>query len=185
MLVVGALIALLAFSNYPESLPEASSSDLSNEEAFNKMMTVLTHKRCVNCHPSGNAPKQGEESRIHDFGVERGSIDCQSCHQVENNDYSGVPGAPGWSLAPASMKWEGLSRREIAESILDKERNGGRSHEDLIHHLTEHELVLWGWNPGVNPNGEQREPVPVPFKEYKKAVYTWFEKGAMIPESEK
>lgn len=148
-------------------------------------MDVLTHKRCVNCHPSGDAPRQGEESRIHDFGVTRNGVQCQSCHQEENNPFSGVPGAPHWGLAPASMKWEGLSRRQIAESVLDTERNGGRTHEDLIHHLTEHELVLWAWDPGKTPDGKDREPVPVPLDEYVKAVKTWFENGANIPESAK
>lgn len=182
--VVAGCVLVAVLSSMSIAAEKEKEAELSNEIAFDKMMQVLTHKRCVNCHPSGNAPKQGEESRIHDFGVSRGSIKCQSCHMEENNPFSGVPGAPHWDLAPASMKWEGLSRREIAESILDTTRNGGRSHEDLLHHLTEHELVLWAWNPGINPNGEEREAVPVPLEEYKKAVKAWFENGAIIPKSE-
>ena len=83
------------------------------------------------------------------------ATNCNTCHQSENNDFSGVPGAPEWSLAPHSMRWEGLSRVEIAQSMLDPARNGGRSHEDVMHHLTEHELVLWAWTPGINANGTQ------------------------------
>lgn len=177
------ILTLLAFLSVSTKAPvKPLEAELTNEQAFHKMMNVLTHKRCVNCHPSGDAPKQGEESRIHDFGITRNGIECQSCHQEENNPFSGVPGAPHWSLAPASMKWEGLSRRQIAESVLDPKRNGGRTHEDLIHHLTEHELVLWAWNPGKTPEGKDREPVPVPLDDYIKAVKTWFENGAVIPE---
>lgn len=166
-----------------------TSAPYSNEENFNKMMTVLTHQRCINCHPSDNVPKQGEDSHPHYFDMSRGkgnmgfeATNCNTCHQNENNDFSGVPGAPEWSLAPASMKWEGLSRVEIAKSMLDKKRNGGRSHHQVMEHLTEHALVLWAWNPGVNAEGIPREPPPVPKDEYIQVVKEWFENGAVIPE---
>ena len=163
-------------------------TNLSSETAFHKMMDVLTHKRCVNCHPSDNVPKQGEDSHPHYFGVSRGednhgyaATNCNTCHQQENNKYSGVPGAPEWSLAPDSMRWEGLDRYEIARSMMDPERNGGRTPEETLHHLTEHELVLWAWNPGVNAAGEPRELPPVGKEEYIEAVKYWFETGHKIP----
>jgi len=176
------LCGFYAFSNFPKRV-YANNTDLQNEENFNKMMQVLTHQRCMNCHPSGNAPKQGEERRIHDFGITRNSINCQTCHQIENNDYAGIPGAPNWKMAPESMKWEGLSQREIAESILDTTKNGGRTHEEIMHHLTEDALVLWAWNPGKNAAGVEREPVPIPLEEFKLAVKEWFKNGAIIPET--
>lgn len=158
-------------------------------KAFDKMMAVLTHKRCVNCHPAGDRPRQGEDSHYHNFGVRRGedghgspALQCATCHQQENNDYSGVPGAPEWHLAPLKMQWEGLSRVEIARSILDPARNGGRTLEETVHHLTEHELVLWAWEPGMDANGVPREKPPVPKDEYIKAVKEWAAAGAPIPE---
>ena len=101
---------------------EVGKSKLDNgRQSFDKMMSVLTHPRCMNCHPSDNVPKQGEDSHPHHFGMARGEDDhgfvatnCNTCHQEENNDFSGVPGAPKWSLAPESMNWQGLSRIEIA-----------------------------------------------------------------------
>ena len=158
-------------------------------QAFDKMMAVLTHKRCVNCHPAGDRPRQGEDSHYHNFGVRRGednhglpALRCETCHQQENNNFSGVPGAPEWSLAPLSMQWEGLSRVEIARSMLDPARNGGRTLEETVRHLTEHELVLWAWEPGVDASGTPREKPPVPKDEYIKAVKAWAEAGAPIPE---
>lgn len=155
---------------------------------FTKMMAVLTHKRCVNCHPNDNIPKQGEDSHPHYFGISGGennhgyeATNCNTCHQSENNDFSGVPGAPEWSLAPASMAWEGLSRTEIARSMLDPNRNGGRTHHEVLEHLTEHELVLWAWTPGIDAAGNQREAPPVPKAAYIAAVKAWFEAGAIIP----
>ncbi len=159
------------------------------ETPFDKMMMVLTHKRCINCHPSDDYPRQGEDSHVHNFGVERGednhgtsALRCESCHQHENNNFSGVPGAPEWSLAPESMAWQGLSRVEIAKAMLDPEKNGGRTLEETVHHLTEHELVLWAWEPGVDANGNPREKPPVPKDEYIEAVKAWVEAGAIIPE---
>jgi len=158
-------------------------------EAFDKMMSVLTHKRCINCHPSDNYPRQGEDSHIHNFGVQRGpdnhgvaALKCETCHQSANNDLAGVPGAPEWSLAPLKMAWQGLSRVEIAKSMLNPENNGGRSLEETVHHLTEHELVLWAWEPGVDANGKPREKPPVPKDEYIAAVKAWAAAGAPIPE---
>ena len=168
--------------------PDSADEQRVDHEAFDKMMAVLTHKRCVNCHPAGDRPRQGEDSHYHHFGVQRGAdnhglaaLKCETCHQHENNDFSGVPGAPEWSLAPLKMQWEGLSRVEIAESMLDPERNGGRTLEQLVEHLTEHELVLWAWEPGVDANGNPREKPPVPKEEYIQAVKEWAEAGAPIP----
>lgn len=191
ILVVGILFA----SNYTNSdsgYVPVTSNELetnNNQDNYNKMMDVLMSPRCINCHPNDNIPKQGDDSHPHYFGMSRGegnlgyeATKCTTCHQSENNDYSGVPGAPEWSLAPAKMLWEGLSRKEIAESMMDPERNGGRTPEETMHHLTEHALVLWAWNPGVRADGTPRKKPPVPLEEYKEAVKEWIEDGAIIPE---
>ncbi|MEM8907129.1 MAG: hypothetical protein AAGD05_04720 [Bacteroidota bacterium] len=161
----------------------------TTDDPFDKMMQALTHKRCVNCHPAGDRPRQGEDSHYHNFGVQRGpdnhgvaALKCASCHQEENNDFSGVPGAPEWSLAPLSMGWEGLNRVEIAQSILDPARNGGRSLKEIVKHLTEHELVLWAWEPGVDASGAPREKPPIGKEEYIQAVKDWAAAGAIIPQ---
>ena len=194
-LIMLLIVSVVLGFAYTESKPSKSTEQSitgkteSSDEAFDKMMSVLTHKRCVNCHPSGDRPRQGEDSHYHNFGVQRGTdnhglpaLRCNTCHQHENNDFSGVPGAPEWSLAPLSMKWEGLTRVEIAQSMLDPARNGGRNLEQIVEHLTEHELVLWAWEPGVDANGVPREKPPVPKEEYIEAVKEWAEAGAHIPE---
>jgi len=178
-------------SSFSKELSSTSDEKITNEstEAFDKMMEVLTHKRCVNCHPSGLTPRQGEDSHLHNFDVVRGEegkglagYTCNTCHSDQNNDYSGVPGAPHWALAPESMVWEGKTRIQIAQQMMDPKRNGGRSKEDIMEHLTEHELVLWAWEPGVDAEGNPREKPPVPKDEYIKAVKEWIESGAVIPE---
>ncbi len=189
------LISISVASNYKktEDSPKSTSqvSSMANEDnesvvAFNKMMDVLTHQRCLNCHPSDNVPKQGEDGHAHRFEITRvhskNVTNCNTCHQDTNNNFSGVPGAPEWALAPHKMRWKGLSRVEIAKSMMNPENNGNRSPEDIMHHLTEHPLVLWAWEPGIGVDGKPRELPPVPVDEYIAAVKTWIELGAQIPE---
>ncbi|MGH1362159.1 MAG: hypothetical protein ACRBF0_01295 [Calditrichia bacterium] len=191
-LVVTVFVAF-GFNDYMAMEFETTSLADSNVNAeystpFDSMMAVLTHKRCVNCHPADNYPRQGEDSHKHLFGVERGeanhgveATNCNTCHQSENNNFSGVPGAPEWSLAPLSMAWQGLSRSEIAASMLDRTRNGNRSHEEIEDHLTHHALVLWAFDPGVDAEGNPRETPPIGKEAYIKAVKKWFKNGAQIP----
>lgn len=178
----------LSYFEKSESNPESVAIQIEGDP-FTTMMKVLTHKRCVNCHPAGDRPRQGEDSHIHYFGVQRGADDhgvpglkCKSCHGEENNIYSGVPGAPEWGLAPLKMAWEGLSRVEIAKSMLNPKNNNGRTLEETVKHLTEHELVLWAWEPGVDADGNERELPPIGKEEYIKAVKDWAANGAVIPE---
>ncbi|WP_194551433.1 hypothetical protein [Zobellia nedashkovskayae] len=173
---------------YTSAPVNAQENEKKSDVAFHKMMDVLTHPRCLNCHPSDNVPKQGEDSHPHYFDIARGddnvgfeATKCATCHQSENNPYSGAPGAPHWSLAPHSMRWQGLDRFEIAQSMMDGERNGGRSPEEILKHLTEDDLVLWAWEPGANIKGEPRELPPVSKEEFISAVEAWFESGHTIP----
>jgi hypothetical protein len=181
--------SLYSYVSRYEANTAESRHDVPGNLAFDKVMDVLSHKRCVNCHPAGEFPKQGEDSHKHLFGVQRGgdnhgvaAVRCNSCHRDQNNDFSGVPGAPHWSVAPKSMAWEGLSRNEIARSLLDRSKNGNRSLEDLEHHLTEDTLVLWVWNPGVDDEGIPREKPPVPREEFIAAVKEWIALGAPVPD---
>ncbi|SDT04250.1 hypothetical protein SAMN05192545_2632 [Maribacter dokdonensis] len=196
-----AIYILLAFSSAGFILVWASSPIITdyeiieekalsnqNDDDFNTMMNVLTHQRCVNCHPNDHIPKQGDDSHPHYFDMARGEDDhgfeatnCNTCHQSENNVNSGVPGAPHWALAPASMAWEGLTRTELAERLLDKTTNGNRSHAALVKHMTEDELVLWAWEPGVDADGDLRTLPPVSKEDFKNAVENWFANGAVIP----
>jgi len=66
--------------------------------------------------------------------------------------------------------------------MLNPTINGGMSMSDLEHHLTEHELVLWAFEPGVNAEGIPREVPPVSKEDYIAAVKAWIEAGAPVPE---
>ena len=186
-LIIGATIAF-AHMETADLTEDDATQNIDAGDPFETMMTVLTHKRCVNCHPSGNTPRQGEDSHLHYFDVVRGDeghglsgYSCITCHSDQNNDYSGVPGAPHWALAPDFMAREGKTKVEIATQMMDTQSNGGRSPDEIMEHLTEHELVLWAWDPGINAEGIEREKPPVPKDEYIQAVKDWINAGAIIP----
>ena len=143
--------------------------------SFNVMMKVITSVRCMNCHPSDDRPRQGDDQHLHRFEVQRGidnkgmvAMRCNTCHGSENNQISNVPGAPHWQLAPRSMGWLGLSKEQIAASLLDKRKNGNREVKDIVNHLLKDSLVRWAWAPGVG-----RTPPPVTFEVFADAVNHW------------
>src|SRR4029453_13250710 len=80
--------------------------------AFMKVYKVLMSPRCMNCHPSGDVPLQGDDNHLHEMLPQRGpqgkglyAMKCTNCHQPTN--LSGPhtpPGDPNWHLPPANMK---------------------------------------------------------------------------------
>jgi hypothetical protein len=121
---------------------------------------------------------------VHQMNVQRGQSDtgvpamrCSTCHQEHNNETLGIPGAPHWRLAPASMGWVGLNPRELCRTLLDRRKNGGRSVADLVAHMTGDPLVLHAWDPGAN-----RSPPPLSIEELKTALDQWAKAGAPCPQ---
>jgi hypothetical protein len=49
------------------------------------------------------------------------------------------------------MDWEGKTLGEICAQIKDHSRNGGRSLEEIVHHVGTDHLVGWAWAPGASP----------------------------------
>jgi len=50
----------------------AQRDDAGSRAAFLAAYPVFMHPRCMNCHPKGDAPLQGEDSHIHAQNVQRG-----------------------------------------------------------------------------------------------------------------
>lgn len=118
---------------------------------FEELGKVLLHPRCVNCHPAGERPTQGE-GMPHQPLVVRGEdghgapgMECATCHGEAN--YLNVPGNPKWHLAPLQMAWEGKSVGEICAQLTDESRNGDMSPEEMVEHIAHDDLVAYGWNP--------------------------------------
>jgi len=148
---------------------------------------VLQSPRCMNCHPAGEAPLQGDASLPHAQNVQRGAMGhgryalrCDSCHQETNLPGPHLPpGAPGWHLPRRDepLVFEGRSSAELCNQLKDPERNGHKTLEELFAHMDHDPVVLWGWSPG-----EGRNPVPVPHAELVAAMRAWIDGGCECPE---
>jgi hypothetical protein len=158
----------------------------ASRAAFLQVYKVLMHPRCMNCHPNGDQPLQGEDSHVHMMNVKRGeegmgryALKCANCHQEKNLAGAHMPpGNPNWHLPPANMRmvFQGRSPRELALQIVDPKRNGGKSMEELLHHADDG-LVMWGWDPG-----DGRSKPPLSHEEFSKQWRLWIENGAVAPE---
>lgn len=158
---------------------------VASVKAFADVYSVLMSPRCMNCHPAGDVPLQGDDSHPHTMSPKRGkdghgiyAMKCGNCHQPENTPGLHMPpGNPKWALPPADMKmvFEGKKPRELALQIMDYNRNGHLNKEQLIEHARD-TLVKAAWN-----MGEGRKPPPLTYLEFVKAWDTWIEKGGYAP----
>src|SRR5262245_21815021 len=121
----------------PESFATIGDSAARSAALFTEVGKVLTHPRCVNCHPAGDRPRQGDVRRMHQPPVARGddgfglpAMRCPICHQAANFEPAEVPGNPGWHLAPREMSWEGKTVAQMCEEIKGHAGEGGRSLAD-------------------------------------------------------
>ena len=192
-LVVMALLAVIMAaeaSNAPaENLATLESFDAIGDTVarsaalFTEAGKVLTHARCVNCHPAGDRPRQGDVRRLHQPPVARGNdgfglpaMRCPICHQAANFEPGRVPGNQVWHLAPIEMAWEGKTVGEICAQIKDPARNGGRSLDEIVHHIGTDHLVGWAWVPGAG-----RQPAPGTQSEAGALLDAWVNTGAVCP----
>ncbi|HET6336235.1 MAG TPA: Isoquinoline 1-oxidoreductase subunit [Polyangiales bacterium] len=150
---------------------------------FTEAGKVIMNARCVNCHPAGDTPSQGDSREPHLPAVVRGKdgygavgLRCNTCHQAENYEASRVPGHPLWGVAPIEMAWQGLTLGQICEQIKDPKRNGGKSLTQIHEHMAHDTLVGWAWNPGST-----RKPVPGTQAQFGELIAGWIDSGAECP----
>ncbi len=188
--VPGLVAFLLTFDAAAQTQRAQSETMRTKREAaaaaaFEGIVPVLRHPRCMNCHSTGDFPRQGNDSHQHTMQVRRGpegqglnAVKCSTCHQDHN--LAGMrmpPGAPDWHLPSPEMPmiWERLSDRQLCELFKNPEQNGHRSIEQIVEHMST-PLVLWGWHPG-----EGRSPVPMPLSEFLRNVRNWAANGGACP----
>ena len=167
----------------PAPKPDAAAS----REAFLQVHKVFTSPRCQNCHPSGDAPLQGDDSHPHLQFVKRGKdghgvygMRCDTCHQSTNlaGDHM-PPGNPKWSLPTPERKmvFVGRTPAELCRQLKDPKQTGGRSLQQLLEHVASDDLVGWGWNPG---DGRALPPLSRP--DTVTQMKLWIDGGAACPE---
>ena len=167
------------------SKPVQKKDSLASVKAFEKVYTVLMSPRCLNCHPSGDVPLQGDDSHIHEMLPQRGkdgkgvfAMKCSNCHQPSNTPgLHAPPGNSNWHLPPADMKmvFQGKTAHQLAKQLVDRKQNGNKSMKKLREHADD-ALVLWGWAPG-----EGRTLPPLSHAEFKQQWQIWIDNGAYAP----
>jgi hypothetical protein len=180
------IAALVLFLSVAAAEKKSVRDDARAREAFNAVYPVLTHPRCVNCHPKGDAPLQGETSHEHTQNVKRGAdghgkfaMKCGACHQSKNlKGLSMPPGVPDWHLPEAKMPlvFEGKSAGELCRQMKDPHTNGGKSLAGVLDHL-ETPLVKWGWSPG-----EGRTTPEMSYADFVKNMRAWVAAGGACPD---
>ncbi|TDO22492.1 hypothetical protein [Pedobacter duraquae] len=186
------LVSLMSLASNTGNKAEVSTATLvvkkdsvASVAAFKKVYRVLMSPRCMNCHPAGDVPLQGDDSHLHTMSPQRGlegkgvyAMKCSNCHQPTNTPGKNTPpGNPNWHLPPANMKmvFEGRTAHQLAKQLMDPKQNGNKDMKKLIEHADDG-LVLAGWNPG-----EGRTLPPMSHAEFKKAWLTWLSTGAYAP----
>jgi hypothetical protein len=180
-------------SRVPQSRTQPTTTRAEGLAAWQGVYAVLTHPRCVNCHTATNYPQQGDDRHPHASNVVRGpaglgvpAFTCAACHQRANADSSGVPGAPGWHLAPLSMQWQDVRDRimssgAVCRAVTDRSKNHNLDGPGLLRHHEEGMLVLWAFQPGLRNDGRPRSLPPPSHPEFVAATRTWIEAGMPCP----
>jgi hypothetical protein len=193
VVLAGAAVRSFGQTGTPPALaaelrPVTAFADIADTQSrsiayFQEAGKVLQHPRCVNCHPAGERPSQGDAMRPHQPLVVRGKdgsgapgLACATCHGAANFDTARVPGDPHWQLAPASMAWEGKSLAQVCNQLKDRRRNGNRDLAAILKHVATDSLVLWGWNPGPG-----RTPAPGSNEAFVALLKAWADTGAYCP----
>ena len=194
-LLVALLVWVVALSR-PSEQTRRNKSTAGRAEglaAWQKVYSVLTHPRCINCHTATNYPQQGDDRHRHFANVVRGpegqgvpGLNCATCHQTANADSTGVPGAQGWHLAPLSMAWQDrddrvLSSAAVCRAVTDRSKNENLDGPGLLKHHEEAELVRWAWTPGRRGDGTARTTPPLSHAEFVEATRRWVEAGTPCP----
>src|SRR5271170_2154844 len=183
VLAAAGALGALAVLPWASDAAVSGPSQAASLAAWQKIVAVLQHPRCLNCHQA-ESPLQGDARLPHLPRVVRGpdnlgvgATRCGNCHNDTGNDAaSRAPGAPHWQLAPVSMVWQGRSDGDLCRLLKDPKRNGGRSLGALVEHMDKEPLVLWGWDPGAG-----RAPVPLPHQDFVAQMKVWAVGGSICP----
>src|SRR5262245_56478858 len=123
--LLGTLLGIALTAGICDAVPAQSRDDADARIAFMEAFKVFSHPRCVNCHPAGDAPLQGEDSHPHEsLRLRRGTdgqgvfaIKCGNCHQAQNQPGMHMPPGAPYPLKdgaedPANRietRWHGLT----------------------------------------------------------------------------
>ncbi len=94
-------------------------------------------------------------ARLHQPPVERGTdghglrVRCgaPAATRTEISSLAACPATRNGIWRRAKWRWEGKTLGQICNQIKDRQRNGNRSLDDIVHHIGTDTLVGWAWTP--------------------------------------
>lgn len=191
IIILSVITGLASTTMNPAANPDCEAPEVIKKDsvksvkAFLEAYQVLMSPRCMNCHPAGDVPLQGDDSHVHAMKPQRGTdgkglnaMKCANCHRETNTPGLNMPpGAPNWHMPPAEMKmvFQGKTAHELAKQLMDPKQNGNKTQEQLLAHVND-PLVLVAWNPG-----EGRALPPISHEAFAKAWTNWIKYGAYAP----
>jgi hypothetical protein len=140
----------------------SSISDPAQRSAayFTELGKVLTNPRCLNCHPAGDRPRQGDAARPHQPPVARGvdgfglpAMRCPICHQAANFEPGRVPGDPIWHLAPREI---GLGRQDARRDLRPDQGSSAERRPAAGSPRTISEEIIWSAGRGRRGSAANR-----------------------------
>lgn len=132
---------------------------------FAKMMPVLSHERCANCHGATN-PLTGD----YHPGAIKPSAKCESCHTA--TDANGIH---HWRLAPEPFAFFNKTTRQLCQHF---EALGNLNDGMAFHLETDHLIGLaFIGRRGDAVNRSFAKPPPMSRPEFVRAYRTWFRDG--------
>ena len=169
------VLGLLAQQIFAGSSEATQKNDSLARQAFLAALPVLKHPRCLNCHSTGDFPRQGDDGHAHAQNVRRG-IDgkgkygqkCTACHQEQN--VAGLnmpPGAPNWHLPTGEMPMIGAGRtpNQICRQLKDQKEQR-KTVAQIVEHVSEDKLVC-----GLEL-GDGRTPPPLSHADFEQSSRT-------------
>ena len=124
-----------------KALPRSATPRRARPPCSPKLGKVLTHPRCMNCHPAGDRPRQGDIRRLHQPPVERGDDGFGlPAHALSDLSSSERISTPAMCRAIRSgisrrARWAGKARRSgrsARRSRIPRATAAGRSKRSCI-----------------------------------------------------
>src|SRR5688572_32475896 len=79
--IILSVIVFMSFSSKNETTIGNTKNEIINKDsvesvkAFMDVYKVLMSPRCMNCHPAGDVPLQGDDSHLHNMYPQRGKME--------------------------------------------------------------------------------------------------------------
>ena len=148
----GALVVLTLLVSGQAPQGQGSQNQENPFDLFKKLMPVIGHARCVNCHGGVD----GVSGRGHQPGAQ-GGVDCVQCH----GDAVDAPRAGHWHQPNPAMNFVGKDDKALCSQFADFFMHAGNAQAlDHIEHDSLISLAFLGVMGGARSPGQGTPPDP-------------------------